>query len=79
MTRNLAVLAFIGILISLSTLFFSEASFAKTQYAAVCTASHGLVAGWDGPLRDTYEEANKDAKNHLSKFGKGHDASVLEF
>ncbi len=78
MTRTLSTFLLLGAVASV-TMVHSGKSFGKIQYAAVCGESHGLVAGWDGPRRDTYDEAKRDAAAHLSQFGKGHEASVLEF
>jgi hypothetical protein len=45
---------------------------------AVCGEQHGITKGWDGPLRDSYAEAEKDAAAHKARYGANHEAQVLE-
>ena len=48
---------------------------APSTYWAACDSQHGLIVGWIGPSRATYDAAQKDADAHAKRFG--HSASVV--
>ena len=48
-----------------------------SEFYALCDSHPNLPGGWQGPLRTTREEAQRDADEH-NKANAGHNATVVE-
>lgn len=62
MVVSIAVLAFGMVLYD---------AIAKTTYFAWCSNTEGHLVAWQGPDRDTLEEAKEDGRNHDKEFHHG--------
>jgi hypothetical protein len=67
----------IAAIVAVGFLLYRGLVLAAMKYFAVCGAQHGIVLGWEGPERDTYSRAERDAAEHRENFGDGHNAQVL--